>query len=123
MPIYDPLVATHIITDADRRPTLRALGLQSFKDIPEHVPTVRWTWVLSGIKKADRASSRKNTKSQDNLDEDLMEDVWLHAAFSERIDAGSKLMATKWKGKAGTSTKNIKEKESSARNDDSSSQS
>jgi DNA polymerase lambda len=58
-------------------PTLRALGLQSLNQIPDHIPTVKWGWVISGI---GRAPARGG--------EVRMDDLFLHAAFSDRIDAG-----------------------------------
>ena len=48
-PEFDPNLSTHIVTDASIRPTLRALGLKALKDIPDHIPTVRWNWVLTVI--------------------------------------------------------------------------
>ena len=61
------------------RPTLRALGLKALKDIPDHIPTVRWNWVLTVI--------GRDTLTKEEIDAKLR-DVWMHAAFSERIDAG-----------------------------------
>ena len=79
MPIYDPKVTTHIVTDASMRPTLRALGLKALKDIPEHIPTVKWNWVLTVI--------GRDNLTKEEIDAKLR-DVWIHAAFSERMDAG-----------------------------------
>lgn len=79
MPEYDPKVTTHIVTDALMRPTLRALGLKALKDIPDHIPTVKWSWVLTVI--------GRNTLTKEEIDAKLR-DVWMHAAFSERMDAG-----------------------------------
>ncbi|KAF8808330.1 hypothetical protein BYT27DRAFT_7137453 [Phlegmacium glaucopus] len=79
MPEYDPGVTTHIVTDALMRPTLRALGLKTLKDIPDHIPTVTWNWVLTVI--------GRDTLTKDEIDAKLR-DVWMHAAFSERMDAG-----------------------------------
>jgi len=79
MPEYDPKVTTHIVTDALMRPTLRALGLKALKDIPDHIPTVRWNWVLTVI--------GRGTLTKEEIDAKLR-DVWMHAAFSERMDAG-----------------------------------
>jgi DNA polymerase lambda len=62
-----------------KRPTLRALGLKSLKDIPDHIPTVRWNWVLTVI--------GRDTLTKEEIDAKLR-DVWMHAAFSERMDAG-----------------------------------
>ena len=79
LPEFDPKVATHIVTDALKRPTLRALCLKSLKDIPDHIPTVRWNWVLTVI--------GRDTLTKEEIDAKLR-DVWMHAAFSERMDAG-----------------------------------
>ena len=79
LPEYDPKVTTHIVTDALMRPTLRALGLKALKDIPDHIPTVRWNWVLTVI--------GRDTLTKEEIDAKLR-DVWMHAAFSERMDAG-----------------------------------
>lgn len=76
---FDPQVATHIITDTSALPTLRALGVKKLKDIPDHIPTVRWSWVLSVL--------GKRSLSQTEI-ENKLGDSWLHAAFSERMDAG-----------------------------------
>ena len=79
MPEYDPMVTSHIVTDALMRPTLRALGLKALKDIPDHIPTVRWNWVLTVI--------GRDYLTKEEIDAKLR-DVWMHAAFSERMDAG-----------------------------------
>ena len=76
---YDPKITTHIVTDALTRPTLRALGLKALKDIPDHIPTVRWNWVLTVIGRAALTKEEIDAK---------LRDVWMYAAFSERMDAG-----------------------------------
>ncbi|THH03700.1 hypothetical protein EW145_g6078 [Phellinidium pouzarii] len=68
VPTYDPNIVTHIVTSADKKTTSKALGLKSIEDIPMHIPTVTWEWVLSGNKGA--------------LDYEFM-----HAAFPSRIHA------------------------------------
>jgi len=80
MPQFDRNVTTHIITDANVGATLRALGLKSLKEIPEHIPTVKWSWLLSVF-------GRESILTKDEI-EIKLGDVWLHAAFSERMDAG-----------------------------------
>jgi len=98
MPEFDRNVTTHIITDANAGATLRALGLKSLKEIPEHVPTVKWSWLLSVF-------GRESILTKDEI-ETKLGDVWLHAAFSERMDAGyrprkvASLGLLKGKGKA-----------------------
>ncbi|KAF8339275.1 DNA polymerase lambda [Amanita rubescens] len=74
IPKFDPTVVTHIVTDAQVHPTIRALGLKTLDDIPDHIPTVKWGWI--------DVSAAQGT-SEIKLDE-----VWLHAAFSKRINAG-----------------------------------
>ncbi|KAF8970645.1 hypothetical protein BDZ97DRAFT_1790287 [Flammula alnicola] len=82
VPEFDANVTTHIITDAQVRPTLRALGLEHLNQIPDHIPTVRWTWLLTVM-------GRESALSQDEIEAKLG-DVWMHAAFGERMDAGYK---------------------------------
>ncbi|KAJ7454997.1 DNA polymerase lambda [Mycena galericulata] len=48
-PVFDGALVTHIISETGIAPTLRALGLKSLKDIPEHIPVVRWKWVVDGM--------------------------------------------------------------------------
>ncbi|KAK2460439.1 hypothetical protein APHAL10511_007604 [Amanita phalloides] len=79
VPKFDPALVTHIVTDAQIHPTLRALGLKTLDNIPDRIPTVKWSWIASGI-----------GKSRDTLDGDVtLDKIWLHAAFSKRFDAGS----------------------------------
>ncbi|CAA7262003.1 unnamed protein product [Cyclocybe aegerita] len=80
IPVFDPKVTTHIITDAHMGSTLKALGVKKLKDIPENIPTVTWKWVLSVL-------GSEGVLSQDEIDGRLNE-VWQYAAFSERLDAG-----------------------------------
>lgn len=63
------------------RPTLRALGLKRLEEIPEHVPTVKWGWIVSGI-------GRAPLMGKGELVPGKQDEVWLHAAFSSRINAG-----------------------------------
>ncbi|KAI0325262.1 hypothetical protein GY45DRAFT_1330494 [Cubamyces sp. BRFM 1775] len=107
VPKYDPAEITHIVTDADERVFLRAIGLKKLSDIPQHIPTVRWSWVLSGF---DRAPIRRSTpgidkgkapekntaqefagkaNGQDDSEcEYPMDYEFEHAAYRARIDAG-----------------------------------
>ncbi|PPQ72029.1 hypothetical protein CVT26_006719 [Gymnopilus dilepis] len=80
MPNYDPAVTTHIITEAQVLPTLRALGVKRLRDIPDHIPTIKWTWVLSVL-------GREGSLSKEEID-DKLGTAWMHAAFSERMEAG-----------------------------------
>ncbi|KAG1807102.1 uncharacterized protein BJ212DRAFT_765242 [Suillus subaureus] len=98
IPSYDPSTVTHIVTDATTRPTLKALGLKSLKEIPDNIPTVTWSWVISGYGrlgynklKGKRDGEINDTKSKANAtddDEGLLDFEFLHAAFPQRIDAG-----------------------------------
>ncbi|KAG2117714.1 hypothetical protein DEU56DRAFT_839003 [Suillus clintonianus] len=97
VPSYDPSTVTHIVTDATTRPTLKALGLKSLKEIPDHIPTVTWSWVISGygrsghykVKRDEEAHTitKGKAKATDD-DESLLDYEFLHAAFPQRIDAG-----------------------------------
>ncbi|KAI0040057.1 hypothetical protein FA95DRAFT_1550156 [Auriscalpium vulgare] len=82
---FDPAEVTHIVTDADARVTLRALGLKRLSDIPEHIPTVKWSWVNSAKWVQDKDQGRR------------IEMGWtvLHAAFASRLDAGSTILPKK----------------------------
>ncbi|KAF8841652.1 hypothetical protein BDN67DRAFT_900977 [Paxillus ammoniavirescens] len=101
VPKYDPAIVTHIVTDTTARPTLRALSLKSLSEIPNHIPTVTWNWVISGYGRANRGKGRTienvndtgKAKATDTNDEDddesgALDFEFLHAAFAERIDAG-----------------------------------
>lgn len=79
MPKYDPNVTTHIITDAQVHATLKALGLKRLKDIPEHIPTVTWDWVLTVL-------GSESYLSQEQIDTKLGL-TFMQAAFSERMEA------------------------------------
>lgn len=107
VPKYDPAEITHIVTDADERVFLRAIGLKNLSDIPQHIPTVRWSWVLSGF---DRTPIKRSTLSvdkgkapekniaqepsgkadgQDDSEYEYpMDYEFEHAAYRARIDAG-----------------------------------
>jgi DNA polymerase lambda len=110
VPSYDRATVTHIVTDATTRPTLRALGLKSLKEIPDHIPTVRWSWVISGYgrsgynknKRGEGANTTTKGKAKATEDDDDHESYldfeFLHAAFPERIDAGRSWLK-KGKGK------------------------
>ncbi|KXN90758.1 DNA polymerase lambda [Leucoagaricus sp. SymC.cos] len=78
IPTYDSTIVTHIVTDANKQPTLRALEYKRLSEIPGHIPTITWSWIQSGITRLNRLD-KEDIKIK-------LEDVWLHAAFSERID-------------------------------------
>lgn len=89
IPRYDPAIVTHIVTDAGVRHTLQALSLKSLSDIPDDIPTVTWDWVVSGYGRARKRKSKLSSEDGDSGDEsDLLDFEFMHAAFSERIDAG-----------------------------------
>ncbi|KAG6844101.1 hypothetical protein H0H87_009776 [Tephrocybe sp. NHM501043] len=96
LPRYDPSVTTHIITDGAATATMRALGIKDLNEIPKHIPTITWRWIVTGMSRLD--SLRKNERVR-------MGELFVDAAFSSRIDAGpiSKLAgkgSEKGKGKA-----------------------
>ena len=86
LPKFDPATATHIVTETNEKNTLRALGLKSLSEIPLEIPTVYWSWVLSG-----KAIPGERDKQQ-------MDYEFMHAAFPSRMDAGRPL-TDKGKGK------------------------
>ncbi|KDQ56029.1 hypothetical protein JAAARDRAFT_79538 [Jaapia argillacea MUCL 33604] len=113
VPEYDPTTVTHIVTEASERPTLRALGLKSLKEIPNHIATVKWSWVISGYAKSAGTLSKRqgkgkaesepraNTKGgnvDDDGDESPMDLEFLHAAFSSRVSAGPDFLLHARKG-------------------------
>ena len=103
MPSYDPAVVTHIVVADVKGPFKQRLGIKRYSDIPNHIPTVKWDWVLSGNKykpikrkKAPAegsASAAASTSSAPGLGDEYeyeyrMDGEWEHAAFPQRIDAG-----------------------------------
>ncbi|KAI0819428.1 hypothetical protein BC628DRAFT_1402467 [Trametes gibbosa] len=109
VPKYEPSEITHIVTDADERVFLRAVGLKELSDIPQHIPTVRWSWVVSGFDRvpirrlADASDKGKTPKKPNSTGQDPGKDVsetatgdveysmaheFEHASFKARIDAG-----------------------------------
>ncbi|KAG1724597.1 hypothetical protein EDB19DRAFT_1644456 [Suillus lakei] len=96
VPSYDPTTVTHIVTDTTTRLTLKALGLKSLKEIPDNIPTVTWSWVISGYgrlgynkrKRGEEANATKGKAKATDDDETLLDFEFLHAAFPQRIDAG-----------------------------------
>jgi hypothetical protein len=86
LPKFDPATATHIVTETNEKITLRALGLKTLSDIPLEIPTVYWSWVISG-------KPIPGEKDKQQMDYEFM-----HAAFPSRVDAGRPL-AGKSKGK------------------------
>jgi DNA polymerase lambda len=76
---------THIVTDAPEKTTLRALGIRSLKEIPDHVPTVKWTWVPSGL---GAVTTTDGAEGGTEMEVEMDGDAWQHAAFHERIDVG-----------------------------------
>lgn len=85
LPTYDAFLVTHIVTDASETSTLKALGYKRLSDIPDHIPTVTWPWIAAGIGRIHRQG--------------WMDEIFMHAAFSERINAGINHSRSSWKGK------------------------
>ncbi|KAG6849013.1 hypothetical protein H0H93_011996 [Arthromyces matolae] len=90
LPKYDEATTTHIITDAGALATLRALGLKHLSQIPNRIPTLKWTWMVKAM--SSISGLRKNQKVR-------MEEPFLHAAFVERFEAGGDPRPSKPKGK------------------------
>ncbi|KAI0651056.1 hypothetical protein C8Q79DRAFT_931196 [Trametes meyenii] len=109
VPQYDPAEITHIVTDAHEHGFLRAVGLKKLSDIPQHIPTVKWSWVVSGFDRAPirrpaqpgsgegKGKAPERTTGQEHFKgviegreeyEYPMGHEFEHAAFKERIDAG-----------------------------------
>ena len=86
LPKFDPATATHIVTETNEKITLRALGLKALSEVPLEIPTVYWSWVISG-------KTIPGEKDKQQMDYEFM-----HAAFPSRVDAGRPL-AGKGKGK------------------------
>ncbi|KAI9435731.1 hypothetical protein H4582DRAFT_1968310 [Lactarius indigo] len=76
LPIFDPVTATHVVTETSQKMTLRALGLKSLSEIPLEIPTVKWSWVISGKPVPGEKDRRQ------------MDYEFMHAAFPSRMDAG-----------------------------------
>ncbi|KAH8988381.1 hypothetical protein EDB92DRAFT_1872393 [Lactarius akahatsu] len=76
LPVFDPVTATHVVTETSQKMTLRALGLKNLSDIPLEIPTVKWSWVNSG-------KPIPGEKDRRQMDYEFM-----HAAFPSRMDAG-----------------------------------
>ncbi|KAH8988995.1 hypothetical protein EDB86DRAFT_3047487 [Lactarius hatsudake] len=76
LPVFDPVTATHVVTETSQKMTLRALGLKSLSDIPLEIPTVKWSWVNSGKPIPGEKDKRQ------------MDYEFMHAAFPSRMDAG-----------------------------------
>ncbi|KAJ6625958.1 hypothetical protein B0H10DRAFT_1781966 [Mycena sp. CBHHK59/15] len=67
IPVYDNSVVTHIVSEASLGALLRVLNLKKLSEIPDHIPVVKWTWVVTGFAY------------------DKMGPAWDHAAYAERI--------------------------------------
>lgn len=72
---YDPATVTHIVTDAQLVPTLRALGLKKVSQIPEDTPTVKWSWVVDVLDVLDKEDRRRH----------MVEAAFSCAAFASRL--------------------------------------
>ncbi|KAF7760039.1 hypothetical protein Agabi119p4_11734 [Agaricus bisporus var. burnettii] len=81
IPNFDPKIVTHIVTDAPKISTLRALGYSRLSDIPDHIPTVKWNWILSAIGRTGLLGKEDIVAK--------MEEVWYYAAFGERMEASA----------------------------------
>ena len=56
MQTYDPSIVTHVVTHGDMKAATRAqLGIKKLADIPEHIKTVTWDWVVCTKTKGEPA--------------------------------------------------------------------
>ncbi|KAF8994880.1 hypothetical protein BDQ17DRAFT_1251265 [Cyathus striatus] len=76
-PKFDPSTVTHVIACCTLGTAVDAMGLKSWREIPDHIPTVNWNWV------ADSLCIKEMTKEE--FDE---HQIFQYAAFVERIDVG-----------------------------------
>ncbi|KZT01837.1 uncharacterized protein LAESUDRAFT_745291 [Laetiporus sulphureus 93-53] len=106
IPTYDPAQVTHIVTSnqPQKRPLLRVLGLKSLAEIPNNIPTVKWSWVASGLSRIRRGPAGDKGKDRagesDVGEGSKVDEVWMdyeimHASFKERLDAGFGEMTSK----------------------------
>ncbi|ESK89489.1 dna polymerase lambda [Moniliophthora roreri MCA 2997] len=83
VPIFDPDVVTHIVVDPNLKSKpaslLKALGMKSLDNIPDHIPTLLFSWV--------------------NDPKPFEVQLWRYASFASRFDAGSKEAVEKAKQK------------------------
>jgi DNA polymerase lambda len=86
-PTFDATTATHIVTETNENHTLRALGLKRLSEIPLEIPTVKWSWVISGKPIAGER------------DRQQMDYEFMHAAFPSRMDAGRALTTDRDRGR------------------------
>lgn len=105
---YDASVVTHVVTEAGERGTARQLGLKSIMEIPNHIPTVKWSWVQAGTNLPIRRKLIEAGAPPGTLGEQLPVKLPIsgyHAAFDNRFQAGddydwgSKILSNKGKEK------------------------
>ncbi|KAL0065607.1 hypothetical protein AAF712_007385 [Marasmius tenuissimus] len=77
-PTYDPSTVTHIVVDRENNsgPLLKAAGIKSLKDIPEHIPCVTWAWVIDTHHTIEQTPEGPKPK---------LAEYFPHAAFASRI--------------------------------------
>lgn len=109
-PVFDPSEVTHIVTDAPKASLLRRIRLQDLADIPDHIPTVKWSWIANGLdrcsarlRRSARGGQKRKGKEGGAVDPEMIvggeeeydsQDVrmdyeYLHATYKERVDAGA----------------------------------
>ncbi|KAI0714218.1 hypothetical protein C8T65DRAFT_694947 [Cerioporus squamosus] len=124
---FDPDRTTHIVCDRlVKRSLLSAIQLKQLSDIPDHIPTVTWEWVVSGQgRKPVKRTSQEGERGKGNTgqvsdapaDEDEYEypmgKEWDYLAFPERVDAGNApwAIAARTKSERERQTKNRPAKE------------
>jgi hypothetical protein len=47
-PTFDTTTVMHIVTETNENHMLRVLGLKRLSEIPLEIPTMKWSWVISG---------------------------------------------------------------------------
>lgn len=77
---FDPNVTTQIVAETGPYSLLKMIGLKKLDQIPEHIPTVKWTWVL-------KAMGMSPALPQDEVDDKLGQ-YFFYAAFDSRFGAG-----------------------------------
>ncbi|KAJ7658507.1 hypothetical protein B0H17DRAFT_1096959 [Mycena rosella] len=80
-PVFDPALVTHIVSEAFPPATLRALGVKSMKEVPAHIPILKWTWVC------------------DYMDGGTPGPLFEYAAFADRVPEIEYHSRAKGKGK------------------------
>lgn len=84
---YHPDEVTHIVTDdvLSINGTLKRLGVKSLKEVPDHIPIIRWSWINTNRLVTEVGPDGKDVRFV------KMGSVFVHAAFDCRKYEGSEL--------------------------------